>query len=535
MIGQCKENKIRNPKTGKCITINGVLHKKLIKEGVINGPSPSCPEGKAYNRHTKRCIKLGTKIYNNAVRNGWIVQGDPEPQAQPTPKCKNDVTFVYFDEIKDISTDDLLRTPDGYCFSARELIMFIQSDGFDNKNPHDQSRQLFEENKINEEYILKHKGLHKLVQRYFEILKINKLKSSKIFKDTLGVLYKVCDTGRICYFNNIFNHSTDNSSTFTKSINALSELSQELEKLSEEQKQPYEFVFKKIESANMGTTCIHGVGTSLIQFFIQEFHSLKIPYDSTKTKLYFVKKSKSIMFISYEHRHTLNTKNFPNSRIYKTMESNVKNNMLSKDRKEKSKMFEDVCIYDAFMVTNDSLEEWGELPDWRKIMFSDNSCYDLFYLIKIITNNLNNTKNNNPYPIFPYNPFTRQDFTTEDLLFIKQLLEDNFIITSETFNVFFKSDLLHNSTRWRNKVLTHFETNLRFMRLNNIVDGNLQCIGVWMAKSTPIIEEEKYILKYLRTADPRTLQELKKWDNAIIPEKYYFELKDRKSKNRVYI
>ena len=35
------------------------------------------------------------------------------------------------------------------------------------------------------------------------------------------------------------------------------------------------------------------------------------------------------------------------------------------------------------MVSNDSVDEWKELDDWRKVKLSDKfTCFDLFFLIK---------------------------------------------------------------------------------------------------------------------------------------------------------
>ena len=62
---------------------------------------------------------------------------------------------------------------------------------------------------------------------YFQIL---------IYKNTIDVLYEICNTGRICYFNQITSHNTNNSSIFEKSIQALSDLSVKLERLNNTEK-----------------------------------------------------------------------------------------------------------------------------------------------------------------------------------------------------------------------------------------------------------------------------------------------------------
>merc|ERR1711966_139620 len=119
-------------------------------------------------------------------------------------------------------------------------------------------------------------------------------------------LYEICNTGRICYFNQITSHNTNNSSIFEKSIQALSDLSVKLERLNNTEKKAYKFVIDKVKSANEGNMCIHGIGLNLIEFFINEFIKLDLVYDVNKTELYFIKQNNKIFFISYEHRFYLN-------------------------------------------------------------------------------------------------------------------------------------------------------------------------------------------------------------------------------------
>lgn len=51
---ECPDNKIINPKTNRCIKMNGTTAKKLIKNKEIE---QQCPTNKILNPKTKRCIK----------------------------------------------------------------------------------------------------------------------------------------------------------------------------------------------------------------------------------------------------------------------------------------------------------------------------------------------------------------------------------------------------------------------------------------------------------------------------------------------
>ena len=184
---KCRDNQVLNPITNRCILVNGTTYNnvfksrkkvnKAIKNGIKlikqaphkNNPhidkinvnkeivkgiklkkKPSskkinskkhnppkkqykkCPQGKVLNKHTNRCILVGTALYKEARKNGWLhfeelIPGAPQPSlSKPNTKnCKNKTTFMMFNEVENIEDTDLIKTPEGYCFSAEELIAYI--------------------------------------------------------------------------------------------------------------------------------------------------------------------------------------------------------------------------------------------------------------------------------------------------------------------------------------------------------------------------------------------------------------------------
>ena len=133
MLKNCPDCKILNPLTNRCISKNGILHKSLIKNNHIQTETKICPDSKVLNPLSKRCIKIGTALYKSLVKNKVIVGGDRKPQVvyktyvkKDNLRCVNTTTFMMFEDVHNIPNTDLLRTPDGYCFSSTELVAFIQ-------------------------------------------------------------------------------------------------------------------------------------------------------------------------------------------------------------------------------------------------------------------------------------------------------------------------------------------------------------------------------------------------------------------------
>jgi len=547
----CPDGKIENPITKRCITINGKIYKDLVKQGVLqpieqqnkessNQQKRDCKEDEQINPLTKRCLKIGSYLWKKLVKEGIIKVNDAEKSnsnkksssrdksiGKNKKQCNNHSTFLMFEDIDNVKEDDLIKTQNGYCFSATELMDFINSNEFKNINPHNPQLELLTEKEI--DVVLKnHPKLLDKIRKYFQDKMKQQDDKKKIFEQTIDILYAVGNTGRICYFNNLFSTEENDSSVFQRSIQSLQELSEKIETLPQKQKSAYDYVISLIESSNNGEMCIHGTGLRFISFFIRSFNITDVKYNPNETGLYFTKVDDSILFYSNEHRFTFTAKQLKmifgmNLGNFYDLVQNVKKDMITKQM-EKSELYDNVCEYDSFMVTEDALDKWQELPDWRKIRFNQKYCFDIFYLIKIMTDNLNNTKNNNPYPKFPTNPFTQKPFEIQEIEHLYFLTKDNFLDMNPPLNIFFKnSELWKNTRNWSEKFIEKMEKEKRFVRLLNFVGNELHCHGMWHNKNRPMSSSEKKIIEFLNGL--RSIQSLRELPTETVPEKYYYRMK----------
>lgn len=543
----CPDGKIENPITKRCITINGKIYKDLVKQGLLqsveqnkessNQQQKDCKKDEQINPLTKRCLKIGSYLWKKLVKEGIIKVNDAEKSnsnkksssrdksiGKNKKQCNNHSTFLMFEDIDNVKEDDLIKTQNGYCFSATELMDFINSNEFKNINPHNPQLELLTEKEI--DVVLKnHPKLLGKIRKYFQDKMKQQDDKKKIFEQTIDILYAVGNTGRICYFNNLISSETNNPSIFQRSIQSLQELSEKIDTLPQKQKSAYDCVISWIESTNNGRMCIRGVGIRLLRYFIGSFNTTDVKYNPILTGLYFKKINNSIFFYSNEHRFTITPQHMKNVLIgsFYDVVQNVKKDMIT-ETSEKSEMYEQVCEYDPFMVTEDALDKWQDLPDWRKIRFDQKYCFDMFYLIKIMTDNLNNTKNNNPYPKFPTNPFTQKPFQIEEIEHLYFLTKDNSIDVNPPLHIFFiNPELWKNTKNWSEKFIEKMENKKRFVRLLNFVGNELHCHGMWHNKNRPMSSSEKKINEFLTGS--RSIQSLRELPTETVPEKYYYRVK----------
>lgn len=519
------KQRILNPITGKYILVNGRTHRNLLKNGTqFHTNSIQCPEGKAYNTHTKRFVKIGSRTYSEAKKNGWIVENFTQ--------YKNLTTFLANDDIFNIPVSDRLITDDNYFFSITELKELIKRDDFNNINPHDDTNTvtLFTRDDIH-----RYKKLSSLLTKYFKRVDAANKRMGNVYENTLDLLYLVGNVGRICYFNRLTEYDDKDSSHFENSIKALHVLSVALTNLKENNHiNTYRNIKQIVDDANKGNTCIHGVGMLLMAKFIEMFLKTdpeRVKYDVAKTNLMFIKKNNRVIYVSNEHRFYLNPDTYhinrPISALNKLLiDPKICSRLLS-DRfmDQKSKHYQQISQYDTYLVTLNGTENWIDVPDWRKICLSDNGCFDLLFLTVCITNDLNISKNTNPYPRFPKNPFTQREFSPAELNYIRNSLYDNYIIISKPLELFLYNSRLWNyeSENWTEQIVTFYENNkLRFVRKNNIVNDTLECIGFWDDKFSPMDYVEKDILKYINYINMPALERLKKLPNYVIPDSYYY-------------
>ncbi len=563
--------KILNPQSNRFVEIGGKTYRDLVKKGVIRPvnvpinavevprPVKKCKPGYVINPRTNYPIKKNGQTYNRLKRQGVNFHDDDiiavdnveivAPQVNRND-CKNRNTFLMFTDIEDVEKEDFIMLPNGYCFSVSELISALEQTEFNNKNPHVINEDLFTEE--NKNVWKKYPQLNQLVSEYFKKKKEERMSETNIISRHMNVLYEICKAGRICYFDNIQN-AGNNSEHFEYSIEALGNLSEMVEKLPQDAKN----IFKNlktlnsslstlIKDANEGNLCIHGIGIKLIKIFINTFLTIEnkmkntsrpLKYDPLKSGLYLISHKNNIAIVNAEVRLSP----LPEKDIYyynthiKPVVENVGHSSLlwkvEKMRKEGlSVIYSKECPNDSFAATLESSDEWWELEEWRKIRLEDGYCFDLLFLIKTITDQLNVSKMTNPYPSYPNNIFTRGILKMKDLINIRRRIMNNYIQVAPCLTKFLHNPELFwtedtsysNSDEWREEVVGLFEREMNFSRyLNRIDEDRVPLInGHWVKKENRRTRHENIVLGYLGNPDDTRIMRERPY---IVDDKYYYE------------
>ena len=552
-----KTNSKKETKRVKIIKID-VQHIKAVKAANSKNQVKEVNEANEANKASVKTIKALSSVKASvktikalsSVKTLKIVKAVKIDKAATIGKtiaksCLNKTTFLYQEHIHNVIEADFLRMPSGYCFSVEELVDWINSGTFTNQNPYDENAKLFTEEEFNKKAWQNNPILENAIKTYFESeIKKNKEISRTILK-YIDTLYKLGNLGRICYYDHITSFEEDDSSTFEYSIASINAFTEHVNSLPKDVQKIFNGLAtnnytleKLIDDSNKGNLCIHGMGSKCIRIFIKTFMNLelihKIVYDPIKTGMYFVPVTKdggTILLYNIELRYIHNTRSdyylFNIRKIFK-MSSNPKTSLLWDVKKIQTngltKEFNANCPNDAYIATLDSDDDWKSVHEWRKIKTEDGYCFDLLFLIRTITDQLNTTKNANPFPRHPSNIFTRKNLSYYDLLSIRRRIVNNFMKVSPgllkflyNFDQLFSIDETYTeSGRWREKCIGLFENDLRYERRMN---AEKQITGNWVMKTHIQSPHEQRVLSYLNTADINILNRLAPSD---VEENYYY-------------
>lgn len=182
---------------------------------------------------------------------------------------------------------------------------------------------------------------------------------------------------------------------------------------------------------------------------------------------------------------------------------------------------------DAMFSTLDTLDSWNELSSWRRYVTHDGYMFDLLFLIKLCTEQLNTEKNFNPYPRFPNNPFTRAGLTHDDLMGLQKAIQRNRIIVSAVLYEFLSNPGLWDGSRldWMTACIDHFETRLRHVRQFSGLErnGELKLLCYWKPWNTVNVPTESSVARYLQTMRQSILTRLHHGPRYLtLPSTYYF-------------
>jgi hypothetical protein len=509
----CKFDEIINPITNRRIKIDGSIFKKL--------------DLTLFSLDDKEKIKK----YNNKTtkKNEY--------------NYHNDHTFLELTAINDIPLDELIVLSNNYCFSVKELELFVDSDTFKNLNPHNQENILFNMDK--DTFILK--KFPKLYNKILFNIKKSKMTDGldKIYT-RLDYLYKLCKMSGIFIFYNLGSFSNE-SEIFNLSLYELRKFNDSFENDIESKdimyalKHPKTNYFVKtiIDNCNEGTLSIHKAGSLLLQIFIHSFIKLEniynIKYDISKGKVIFTKLINNRLYFKQ-----INSKEIhENGTIY------ISNLLITSNDFTKSSLYNDniehlkykcehlnsVCLNkeNIYLYTNNyDIQSWCDMKSTEIIKLNGNFCFGLDYILEYINNKLNSTNMNNPFPSYPLNPFTNEILTKKDLGKIKKLVLLSQKKVALPLKIFLEDESMwiENINYFDNyKVIDKLETyKIRYKRIN-AKDSQENYTGYWILNNSKFSSFENTLYKYMTTLKHYYKNKLTTYNDEFITytqlKKYY--------------
>lgn len=131
--------------------------------------------------------------------------------------------------------------------------------------------------------------------------------------------------------------------------------------------------------------------------------------------------------------------------------------------------------YKDYLITGDTT--WVDIPVKYRFKFNKSELWDIRFLISHFSKQLNYSSYSNASPQFPNNPFTRQLYSTDNLLFFHNYIKKH------NFNIPIILKLLLESNIYeKDDIINVFNTKLRFQIINEL-DSQDNYIGIWIDKN----------------------------------------------------
>ncbi|AYV77248.1 MAG: hypothetical protein Barrevirus23_5 [Barrevirus sp.] len=150
-------------------------------------------------------------------------------------------------------------------------------------------------------------------------------------------------------------------------------------------------------------------------------------------------------------------------------------------------------------------DSWSEI-DKLDIIELDNEFWPLSIIINIITHQLNNSNMENPYLIYPNNPFTRIPFTITALLLIRDKVKQSNMFINITLKLLleqpeksiikFYTEAQKYLDRHSILLMALLCKELRFMTIN-YKNSQSNYIGFWVRKNYKLTNFEKLYINLL--------------------------------------
>jgi len=187
-----------------------------------------------------------------------------------------------------------------------------------------------------------------------------------------------------------------------------------------------------------------------------------------------------------------NIKNIFNAKLVEQLVDKLNNNY-----KIQTSKLDDISSHTLLGIYN----SWSDVPLEKRI-YIDNNWWDIDILIDHISQALNNSCLENPFPRFPYNPFNRNFLSIDDIIKIKNRIKfinekinitlKIFINMSKHILIKCRSESIDNKDRFSLTLLTKLQSCLRY-KIINFRDSQNCLTGYWVAKK---IAYSKFELLY---------------------------------------
>lgn len=172
--------------------------------------------------------------------------------------------------------------------------------------------------------------------------------------------------------------------------------------------------------------------------------------------------------------------------------------------KEFQKIKEEILECDDTETLMGYYDSWKEVPEIYRIKLT--KWWDIRILTEIIANQLCTNDMSNPKPNYPFDPFTRINFTPEELEIIKKKIKDIklpiYVGLVEFLNCDFKKLYSIQNTEYNTmiKIITILEKKLRYRTIN--YKNSQDCFtGIWVSKKDKLSEFEKLLSVYHSTPE----------------------------------
>lgn len=335
--------------------------------------------------------------------------------------------------------------------------------------------------------------------------------SYDILLQYINILYKIGNLGRVLLY--------DTSEMFVRSKRTLAQFCTTLAKTPQSVENTFmnlkSYSNKKLKHIVRSIlleqqTHVVNHGFDVISIFVRYFTLLEqrfsITYDATLTKAFFEKKYGAIRIMDFIHFNNPFVESQP-AQIRANYFLKHCNSSLFNCKTNVDLIYNYVnenSVVEPCMATLDVNNDWNEIPLWRIVCLETHYFFDLFFLLKVFYFQLNASDFNNPLPLYPCNPFTKEKVSKRKLYsihFLWKMIHSSSQQKNSALHMFLSNDFLwniHNDREWREIFIVKLQETLRWKRIQN-TDSQNNFQGLWVSKHNAKTGIENLISAWLDT------------------------------------